>query len=74
MELYALQIRKSDLALLTLLNNGVTPQVEKQKTFLVFDATWNSDIPNRIVTERELSRDFPTIKTHGPFLVKFNKK
>jgi hypothetical protein len=52
MKLYALKIRKSDLALITLLNNGVTPEVEKTKTYFLFDATWNTDYVPQIITER----------------------
>lgn len=72
MQLYALKIRKSDLALLTLLNGGVTPAVEKTPTYLVFDATWNSDVPNEIVTQRELDKRFE-IKLNGPFLMALKK-
>lgn len=53
MQLYAIKIRKSDLALITLLNAGVTPKVEKTETYFVFDATWNSEVPNQIVTHRK---------------------
>lgn len=72
MKLYALKIRKSDLELLTLLNGGVTPKIEKTPTYLVFDATWNSDVPSKIVTERELQQtcDF---KINGPLLLALKK-
>lgn len=73
MNLYALKIRKSDIELLTLLNQGVTPKVEKNKTtYLVFDATWNSEVPNKIVTERELDQ-MHEVKMHGPMLFALKK-
>jgi len=53
-ELYAIEIKKNSLALVTLLNQGVTPPIEKKKTYFIFDATWNSEVPNEIVTEKEL--------------------
>ncbi len=53
MKLYAILIRKSDLELIALLNNGVTPKVEKEKTYFIFDATWNSEFVPMIVTELE---------------------
>jgi hypothetical protein len=58
MELYAIKIQKSHLALITLLNGGVTPKVEKQPSYFIFDATWNSDVPNEIVTAREFLQRF----------------
>ena len=72
MKLYAIKIRKSDLELITLLNGGVTPAVEKKPTYFIFDATWNSDVPNEIVTEREFYNRFE-IKTNGPLLLSLKK-
>jgi len=72
MQLYALQIRKSDLPLLALLNGGMEPKVEKNKTYLVFDSTWNSDVPNEIVTERQLAERYD-IKVNGPLLLALKK-
>lgn len=54
MNLYAIKIRKTDLKLITLLNSGVTPKIEKKTTYFVFDAMWNTNVPNQIVTEQEL--------------------
>ncbi len=53
MHRYAIEITAQDLDLITLLNQGVTPVVE-DRTYFVFDATWNSEEPNQIVTEEEL--------------------
>lgn len=72
MELYAIQIQKSHLALITLLNGGVTPKVEKKTTYFIFDATWNSDVPNEIVTEREFLQRFE-ISSRTPLLFKLKK-
>lgn len=53
--LCAIQITKTSQNLITLLNSGVVPEVApNRKTYFVFDDTWNSDIPNEIVTERVL--------------------
>lgn len=54
MKLYAIKIRKTDLALITLLNGGVTPEIEKKSTYFIFDATWNTDYVPQIITQREL--------------------
>jgi len=72
MKLYALKIRNSDLELITLLNSGVTPEVEK-KTYFIFDATWNSDVPNQIMTERELLTTYDLKKSYGPHLLALKK-
>jgi hypothetical protein len=54
MKLYAILITKFDIDLITFLNEGVTPEIEEKPTYFIFDATWNSDVPNEIVTEDEL--------------------
>lgn len=72
MELYAIRITKSHLALIALLNEGVTPVVEKKPTWFVFDATWNSDIPNRILTEREFY-NLGEISSRSPLMLKLKK-
>lgn len=58
---YAIEIKNQNLDLITLLNHGVTPLVEGN-TFFVFDATLDSEVPNKIVTEEELisSEEFAT--------------
>lgn len=72
MKLYAIQIQKSHLELITLLNQGVTPQIEKKKTYFIFDATWNSDVPSEIVTEREFHDRFE-ISSRSPLLLSLKK-
>ena len=52
--LCAIRIVTPNLELITLLNQGVTPQVETPKTYFVFDPEWNSEVTNEIVTERQL--------------------
>lgn len=66
---YALEIRKSDLPLLTILNGGVTPEIEKTPTVLIID----TDGPNEIVTMREF-RNTRLLSSRSPFLMKLNKK
>lgn len=72
MKLYAIKIQKSHLELLTILNGGVTPQIEKRTTYLIIDAT--ETIPNEIVTEREFYAD-PRfdISTNSPLFLKLKK-
>lgn len=72
MKLYALKIRKSDLELLTILNGGVTPKIEKKTTYLVFDVT--NTVPNRIVTQNEFNRMDHDIKETSPLLFALTKK
>jgi len=68
MQLYALEIRKSDLALITLLNNGVTPKIEKTKTYFIFDATWDSEFVPQILTKRKCFQTFD-IKAISPLVL-----
>lgn len=71
MKLYALKIRKTDIALITLLNSGVTPEIEKKNTYFVFDATWNTDVPNKIISEREFLKY--NISMLSPILLSVNE-
>lgn len=63
MKLYAIEIRKNSLELVTLLNQGVTPHVDKKRTWLLIDAEWNSEVPNKILTERELGQNYDLYAT-----------
>ena len=67
---YALKIRKSDLALLTLLNGGVTPKIEKTTTYLIICP--DDSGPNEIVTQRELDQRFE-VKSNSPMLFALKK-
>lgn len=67
MHLYAIKVQKSHLAMIALLNNGVVPEVEKTTTWFIFDATWNSEVPNKIVTDREFLQY--TLKGWQPLLL-----
>lgn len=58
MKLYAIKVHEDNLELITLLNSGSTPEVEQPTGTFVFDATWNSDVPNEIVTFDELVERF----------------
>lgn len=68
MKLYALEIRKTDLALITLLNNGVTPKIEKTKTYFIFDAEANSEMVPVILTKRQCFNTYD-IKSLCPLLL-----
>lgn len=66
---YALKIRKSDLPLLTVLNGGVTPEIEKTTTYLVITVEDAENTHNEILTERELF-DTYEINAYSPLLLK----
>lgn len=66
--LYAIKVRKADLALIALLNSGVTPKVEKKSTYFIFDATWNSYFVPQIITEQALAKTYD-FKTVAPILL-----
>lgn len=70
--MYALKIRKSDLALLTVLNGGVTPKVEKQTTYLLISIEDAENTTNKIVTERELYANHE-FSAYNPLLLKLKK-
>jgi hypothetical protein len=61
MELYAIEIQKEQLALITLLNQGVTPAIQEEATYFVFDAEWNSEVPNQIMTQDALLEEHSKI-------------
>lgn len=72
MQLYALKLRKSDLALITLLNGGVTPKIEKRNNYFLFDDAWNSDFIPQILTEREFLSNYE-FKQNSPLLLSIKK-
>lgn len=53
MKFYAILITEFDIELITLLNQGVAPKIEEEPTYFIFDASWNTKVPNEIVTEEE---------------------
>lgn len=69
---YAIKIRKSDLDLLTLLNNGVTPEIESTTTYLIIDSDPVNAVPNEIVTEREFLQRF-NISSRSPLLLRLKQ-
>lgn len=71
MQRYAIKIRKSDLPLITILNGGVTPAIEKQPTYLIFSAE-DDNLFSEIVTQRELDKRFE-VKQNGPLLFALKK-
>lgn len=72
MLLYAIEIRKSNLALITLLNSGVTPEIEKKSTYFLFDATWNTDFVPQILDSRECWNTYE-IKNTNPMMFAVKK-
>lgn len=62
MHTYALQIRKSDLALITMLNDGVTPLVQRD-TYYVFEIEENGT-PGyaKIMSKREMFQTYDISK------------
>lgn len=74
MPLYALEVRKVDLELIALLNEGVTPEVEKSPTYFIFDSKWNSDVPNQIVTKREFYQNYEISgRPQSPMVLRLKK-
>lgn len=71
MKQYAIKIRKSDLALIALLNGGVTPLVEKKTTYLVFCSD-DENVYSKIVTERELYETYE-ISSRSPLMLALKK-
>ena len=68
MQMYCIKISKTNLALITLWNNGVTPKIEKKETYFIFDATWHSDFVPIILTTRECFNTYE-IKKLNPLLL-----
>lgn len=71
MHRYALQIRKSDLPLLTFLNGGVEPEI-KNNIYLVFEICDPYTVATKIVTEREFDNEYE-IGNLSPLLLKLKK-
>lgn len=72
-KVYAIKIRKSDLALITMLNSGVTPLVQNNKTYYVFEVNEDGTAGHaEIISERELLST-RTIAGHSPFLFALKK-
>lgn len=61
MQLYAIEISEEVLPLLTLLNQGVTPEEEIPTTWFIFDAEWNSEIPNKIVSSADFEEEYENL-------------
>ena len=75
--LYAMRAKKVDLALMTLLNNGVAPEIPKkgEQWFLVNIAEDGSSTTTQVLTKRELFKDFD-IKGqagHSPFIMRMKR-
>ena len=68
--MYALKIRKSDQAILTLLNDGVPVEIPKKTSYLIVTPGESA----KVVTEREFDDNYAgRLSTVGPFLMKINK-
>lgn len=67
--MYAIKIRKSDLALLTLLNGGVAPDTTKQNTYLIVNP--ERPLENQVVNQKTF--DQLGLKTHSPQLFALKK-
>jgi len=69
-KLYAIEIVKRNFPLIGLLNNGVIPEIEKKKTYFIFDATWESEVANEIMTEKQLLKTYDIGKSPWVFRLK----
>lgn len=69
--MYALKLRKTDLPLLTLLNDGVPPEIPKTTHFMIVTP---GESPT-IVSEKVFDADYASrLSTAGPSLLKLNKR
>ena len=70
---YALKIRKSDLPLIQLLNDGGPVLVEMKPTYFVFEVDeYGKSITTTIATERELGQNYE-IAGNSPLLLRLKK-
>lgn len=72
MKLYAIAIKPRALPLIALLNNGVTPEIEKKPTYFIFDADPDTEFVPQIITLREFIRDHD-IYAHSPSVLALKK-
>lgn len=72
MHIYALKIRKTDLALITMLNDGVEPLIQRD-TYYVFEVE-DDGTPGyaKILSQREMLRTYD-IRGTSPLLLKLKK-
>lgn len=69
--MYALKLRKTDLPLLTLLNDGIEPEIPKSTHFMIVTPGESSVI----VSEKEFDANYASrISTAGPIIFKINKR
>lgn len=68
--MYAIKIRKSDLALLKLLNFGVEPKIGTKTSYLVIHL--EDHVPNEVLAEKEFFEKYePAV--NAPSLLKLKK-
>lgn len=69
MKAYALRIRRFDLPLLTLLNGGVVPEIDKKPTYLVVFIDNDGNTTRKIVTEREFLQNYNISEVRSPLVL-----
>lgn len=68
--IYALEIKKADLPLLKLLNDGFNPELLKREHYLVFEIEENGkEITTTIMSKREMLALYD-IPARNPFLTR----
>lgn len=72
MHRYALKINESNLTLITLLNGGVTPEIEKTPTFFVVTIEDGENSHPEIITEESFRQ--LQLETNEPVLYVYNLK
>jgi hypothetical protein len=73
MVMYAIEIRKSDLGLIQLLNDGGDVKVEKKKTYFIFEVSDDGkSITTDIMSERETFQKYE-ISGRSPLLLRLKK-
>ena len=68
---YGMQVKESDLALMTFLNHGVAPDVEKLERYFIFEIAEDGEtvINQRVMTKREMINKFDIAGT-SPFIMR----
>lgn len=74
MALYAMRVKKADLGLITLLNDGLTPVVENsKKSWFLFEIdNEGKNIWTDIVSERTLGQHYDVLSS-SPFVVRLKR-
>lgn len=70
-KLYAIEVKKANLELITFLNGGMKPKIQKKKTWFLFelDESGKHTMIPEIISDRDIMRSYEPYK-HGPFMIR----